>query len=249
MSMTSHILHRCRAAGAAALCGLALLGAGCQSGGLKPSESPAAIDQNMRQASQLAVEAKAKADKGKNDEAIELNQRALALNPSHAGAWNNLGVLLMKKQNYRDAMQAFSRAADLLPRDPRPYENLALCWRDAGYDEDALKYFKLSLDRNPDWLPSLRGAVACAQQLNRADYATREYIGRALLIESDPKWRALFERARVRVESELKTAAQGRDRGTVNLGPEGGHAPGHAPSSVQPAAPGMAPVRPGHSVP
>lgn len=199
---------------AAVLLTAALAAAGCQPGGLRSQEtfSPQAEEARLKEAADLAYQAKLKADKGKIDEAIDLNRRALELDPDHVGALNNQGALLMARENYRDAMAAFERAADLLPRDPRPYENLALCWYQMGYDENALVYYRKSLERDPNWLPSLRGNVACLQRLNRADEQAPEQIRRALMIETDPTWRSVFERARIRVDSYLKQAAAAEPR-------------------------------------
>lgn len=188
----------------------ALAGPGCQPGGLRSDDSLAPADdreQRIREAADLAYQAKAAADKDKVDRAIELNRRALELDPDHVGALNNQGALLMRRENYRDAMLAFQRAADLLPRDPRPYENLALCWYEMGYDDNALNYYRKSLERDLSWLPSLRGYVACLQRLNKAEQAAPDHIRRALLIETDREWRALFERARIRIDSALAQEA------------------------------------------
>lgn len=184
---------------------------GCQQGGLRGNPSDPAVDaeHNIREAGELAYRAKQAADKNKPDEAIALNQQALALNPQHVGAWNNLGALLMARQNYRDAMQAFEKAADLLPKDPRPYENLALCWYEMGYDDNALNYYRKSLERDPFWLPSLRGNVACLQRLNKADDPAPEQIRRGLMIESDPTWRSVFERARLRIDAARNPTSPG----------------------------------------
>lgn len=207
--MTRHARQlRTPYARAAACLLAAALAAGCQSGGLRSDPQqvdPAATQaQRIREASELAIKAKTAADKGDVEEAIDLNRRAIAMDATLAGAWNNLGVLLMQQQNYRDAIEAFSRAADLLPADPRPYENIAHSYREAGYSSDAFLYFNKSLERDPNWLNSLRGVVACSQELNLSNPSLLANIRRGLLIESDPQWRSVFNRAKLRVESELK---------------------------------------------
>lgn len=187
--------------------GLAVLAAvgGCQAGGLRPqTNTTVADDQRTRDAADLAYRAKAALDKGRDDEALDLSQRAVSLDPNHAGAWNNLGAILMKRENYRDAMEAFGHAAKLLPNDPRPYQNMAVSLHEAGYAKEALDYFGLSLERDPYWLPSLRGAVKCAQELNIANENVQSQIRRGLMIESDPAWRQVFERARLRVDADIK---------------------------------------------
>lgn len=141
--------------------------------------------------------------KGDFARAAEYCRSAIQENPEIPGAWNNMGVALLEQQNYVDAAQALRRAAELSPTDPTPYENLGLLYYRAGYDSDAMNAYTNSLERDANWLPSLRGAIVCAQRLNVSDEATQERIRNALMQETDPKWRELFERQRLRVDSEI----------------------------------------------
>lgn len=190
------------------LCGAVLAGAvGC--GAPKAGAGEAApTDQRVRDAARLAARAEKALAKGEYAEAETLSRRALDLNSELPGVWNNLGVSLMEQERYMDAAQALKRAADLAPADPTPCENLGLVYYRAGFDEDALRWYSESLSRDPNWLPSIRGAVACATRLNRADDATRERIRRGLMLETEPQWREIFERQRLRVETQLDAAGR-----------------------------------------
>jgi len=133
-------------------------------------------------------------------------RQAIAASPTLAGAWNNLGVVLMQQQNYLEATNAFRRAADLLPGDPTPYENLGLTYQRAGYAADALRAYELSLERDPSWLPSIRGYATSVKLLNRAEEADLRVLQRGLMLESDSKWRDLFNFQRLRIERDLLEA-------------------------------------------
>lgn len=169
----------------------------------RPRASAAPRDESLREAASLATQADRAMRAGRHDQAIDLGRRAVALQPSLGAAWNNLGISLMETGQNMDAVQAFQRAADVSPADPKPYENLGLLYMRVGWGEDALRYYLLSLERDPNWLPSLRGATASAKALLRSSEGGLEVVKRGLLIEQDSQWRRVFESERLRITGEL----------------------------------------------
>jgi len=123
-------------------------------------------------------------------------------------AWNNLGVVLMQQQNYVEAINAFRRAADVLPTDPTPYENIGQTYQRAGYPEDSLRAFEMSLERDPNWLPSIRGYASSTKLLNNAREGDLDVLRRGLMLETDPKWRELYDFQRLRIERDLKEESE-----------------------------------------
>lgn len=170
---------------------------------VRPQATPAPRDESLREAASLATQADRAMRAGRHDSAIDLGRRAVALQPSLGAAWNNLGISLMETGQNMDAVQAFQRAADVSPTDPKPYENLGLLYMRVGWGEDALKYYERSLERDPNWLPSLRGAAAAAKALLRSSEGGLEVVKRGLLIEQDSQWRRVFESERLRITGEL----------------------------------------------
>lgn len=160
--------------------------------------------QRAEEAYKLGLKAQEAERFGRTEEAIDLYRQALDLQPNLRGLWNNLGVLLLSKQRYQESALAFRREAELAPEDPRPYENLGLVHFSAGYSDEALRFYQMSLERNPDHLPSLRGVALAAKRLNRADDALRDQLKRAIMIETDPEWRRLLEVERLRIEGRLR---------------------------------------------
>jgi len=184
----------------------------CACASSKPAADRASPDESLRRAMNLAASAQQAHVSGNFTKAIDLNKQSIAINGELGGVWNNLGISLMsrgKDLDFLEASQAFKRAADLLPGDERPYENLGVLYHDRGFDDDALRYFTLALERNPNALRSLRGAVGAAKGLLLSDDAGLERTKRALLIETDPAWREIFEFERLRVQQDL--ADKGRD--------------------------------------
>jgi tetratricopeptide (TPR) repeat protein len=190
---------------------LILLGAlgGCTSHS-KVTYAPQTPEQH-RQAIAYKEDAERAEKAGNLDKAIELNHKAIQLEPDMGAAWNNLGLDLMHRgqpDDFVDAAQAFKRAADLMVTDDRPYQNLGVLYHDRGFADEALRYFALALERNPNSLASLRGAVACAKFLYKSDEAGLARLNRALMMETDPDWRKIMEFEKMRVQSDLAERAK-----------------------------------------
>jgi len=168
-------------------------------------EANAERAQARRRAVETAARASVAADEGRPDEAIELYRKAIGLWNRMPAAYNNLGTLLLARGNRVEAAEAFRVAADLDPRDARPLTNLATLWTDIGYPEDGQPYFLEALQRDPNDLIALRGIVATADLLKRANEQLLEQVRRALLLETDPAWREYLSRQRFRIEQAIDT--------------------------------------------
>lgn len=151
----------------------------------------------------LALEAQRAHNAGQHERALRLYQESLGFSQDLFMVWNNLGILLMEKGNLMNAAEMFKSAADLQPSDPRPYYNIGLIYQRAGYDEPALEYYVRSLERDPRYLPSLRGAVTVGKHLDISDEPAQSRVRSALLLETDPKWREIFERESLRIKGTL----------------------------------------------
>jgi tetratricopeptide (TPR) repeat protein len=178
---------------------------GCKSSGSQPTVT-APTETDLREATRLASEGQAALNAGDHGAAVELLGRAVALRPDMGAVWNNLGLALQARGSELDFIQAgeaFKRAAELLPVDERPYQNLGVLYHERGFSEDALAYFIKALERNENSLESLRGAVGSAKLLLRSDEAGLARVRRALMIENDPAWRKIQEYERLRIQHDL----------------------------------------------
>jgi tetratricopeptide (TPR) repeat protein len=190
-----------------AVLGLALL-TGCKSHSgaiVIPTEENARLTEARR----LAADAQREAKAGHNDKAIELYQKSLDQSRDLFFVWNNLGLLLMEQENYTDAAEMFKSAADLAPEDPRPFYNIGLIYQRAVYDEKAREYFVKSLERDPKYLPALRGAIISDKRLDISDDPSLTRVRTALLIETDPQWRKIFMTEQLRIEGTMSRAKRG----------------------------------------
>lgn len=162
-----------------------------------------------------AARADAARDHGRTEEADKLSRRAvdeyraaLAISGDMPEAWNNLGIQLMHLQDYLGASEAFNFAIQQSPTDPRPCENMGIVYDRTGWSEESLKYFDMALDRSPNYLPALRGAIKAAHLLGQADQTRLDQVRRALMIETDPEMREFFEREQLRISGRLAQDTQ-----------------------------------------
>ncbi len=58
--------------------------------------------------------------------------KALELNPRHAGAWNNLGVLASKRKAWPEAQRCFAKALEIDPSDAKTWYLQARAYAEQG---------------------------------------------------------------------------------------------------------------------
>ncbi len=218
-----------------ALAGAIVLGTGLTTG-LGGCASKGTIDDNLFPEVNIAeaMELKIKGDKllkdGKHLEAIEQYKAAIRKHSTFGEAWNNLGLALERDGNRYDAQQAYARAADLSPLDPTPMDNIGVLYMNANLPGDALGYFEKALERRPQYLPSIRGAVRAAQLTDRSEESDLVHIKMGLRLETDPKWRELLQRQLARVQADIED----RERNSPGFGKL--KKPGEMRSDVEPTA-------------
>ena len=91
-----------------------------------------------------------------------LRSFARRIDPSDAGAHNNLGVLFLKQNKLYEAAGEFEWARKLLPGHPDPRLNLSLTLESAGRYDQAADHARTALQIHP-------GHIASLQQLARLE--------------------------------------------------------------------------------
>ncbi|MCA9298383.1 MAG: tetratricopeptide repeat protein [Phycisphaerales bacterium] len=151
-------------------------------------------------------------DDGDIERAIQGYQEAVRLWGDNGQAWNNLGLAHMEVQDFRLALDAFKRAAERMPTDPRPYENMGLLWHRRYYYADAIQAYSKALERDPQSIKALRGVVLNTKLANVATQESVDIINRALLIDGDAEWTDVYLRERSRVKRRLEEEERLRAR-------------------------------------
>jgi tetratricopeptide (TPR) repeat protein len=163
-----------------------------------------APDARAATAGALAKRAEAAEARGDLDEALNLYGQAVQLVPSFAAAWNQIGIIHLKRNDGARAEAAFRQAIENDPRDPRYPFNLGWLWEERSYLDDAAQWYDLALERDPRFLPALRQSVRVDHMRARDNERTAERIRTALLLETDPKWREYLQRRREVVEEQVR---------------------------------------------
>jgi tetratricopeptide (TPR) repeat protein len=81
--------------------------------------------------------------------AIAQFQEALKLNPNHRNALYHLGQVYTATRQYGEAFAVWQRYLKVTNYSPAAYNNLALCYEQAGRLEDAEKAYKAGIEKDP----------------------------------------------------------------------------------------------------
>jgi tetratricopeptide (TPR) repeat protein len=127
------------------------------------------------------------ADPAQWEEAISAYRRVVAIDPTYAAAWNNLGLLLHRLGRWDEAREAYVTA---LRHDPGCCEaayNLGSLQEDQGDVDAAIASYRRALDASPDYADAhfnLAGALARAGRNEEA----AEHWQRYLELDSGSPW-------------------------------------------------------------
>lgn len=62
-------------------------------------------------------------------------ERVIELNPTHQGAYNNLGTIHYQSSRYAEAIRCFKKSVDINPNSRRPYYGLGMAYRASGQEQ------------------------------------------------------------------------------------------------------------------
>jgi tetratricopeptide (TPR) repeat protein len=127
------------------------------------------------------------ADPTQWDDAIDAYRRVVAIDPTYAAAWNNLGLLLHRLGRYDEARDAYGRALGAAEACAEAAYNLGSLNEDTGDVEEAIRCYHRALDVSPDYGDAhfnLAGALARA---GRGDEAVKHWQ-RYLELDSGSPW-------------------------------------------------------------
>ena len=88
-------------------------------------------------------------DDGRLDEAVAHYERAIALTPDDAPAYNNLGTALRAKGDIARAVASYERALAVRPNYPDAHYNLANALMDEHKPDEAVAHFTIALQSMP----------------------------------------------------------------------------------------------------
>jgi tetratricopeptide (TPR) repeat protein len=137
------------------------------------------------------------ADPARWEDAIEAYRRVVALDPTYAAAWNNLGLLLHRLGRYDDARQAYTRALQHDPRCAEAAYNLGSLDEDCGDVEQAVRHYGRALEVSPDYADAHFNLAAALARTGRNSEAVAHWQ-RYLELDAASPW-ARIARAHLEV--------------------------------------------------
>jgi putative PEP-CTERM system TPR-repeat lipoprotein len=106
--------------------------------------------------------------------ALAAAQEAAAALPNNAAIVERLGVTQLAAGEHRQAVVAFTRLAEILPKSPQPHLMLARAHVAAKKPDDAIKSLRAALELQPDLASAQRDIAAIYVSTGRAEQAVRE---------------------------------------------------------------------------
>src|SRR5438874_7986110 len=131
------------------------------------------------------------------EDAIVAYRRVVAIDPTYAAAWNNLGLLLHRMGQYEDARKAYASA---LAQDPECAEaayNLGSLDEDMGAVEEAIEHYRCALTIKPDYADAHFNLAAALARSGRGADAIGHWQ-RYLQLDAGSPW-ARIARAHLEV--------------------------------------------------
>ena len=119
------------------------------------------------------------ADPAQWKDAVDAYRRVVAIDPSYAAAWNNLGLLLHRMGRYDEAREAYDTAVRQDPDCAEAAYNLGSLAEDQGDGEAAIAHYRRALEVSPDYADAhfnLAAALARTGQGARAIAHWQRYL-------------------------------------------------------------------------
>ena len=112
---------------------------------------------------------------GRTEQAIESYQQALAIEPDHPKANNNLAVAFQRIGDMERAVEHYREQLTISPMDARAHTNLGLALFEQGQTDAADDAFLHGLALDPQWAPALEGRGDVARGRGQLEDAERHY--------------------------------------------------------------------------
>lgn len=137
------------------------------------------------------------ADPAQWEDAIDAYRRVVAIDPSYAAAWNNLGLLLHRLGRYDEARDAYAAALRESAACAEAAYNLGSLSEDTGDVEEAIACYRRALDVSPDYADAHFNLAGALSRASRGDEAVKHWQ-RYLDLDAGSPW-ARIARAHLEV--------------------------------------------------
>jgi Flp pilus assembly protein TadD len=107
------------------------------------------------------------------DQALDCFERAVAINPSQAGAYYNIGLIYLNRNVLDKAQTNLEKAVQLDPSDANAWNNLGVVSGENGDYDTAQRYFEKALSLRPSHLLAVQNLVKLYDYKDRPEDALR----------------------------------------------------------------------------
>ena len=105
------------------------------------------------------------AQSGKLDQAAAAFRKAVEVDPTDAGAWDSLGVVLVRVGDEARGVEAFRRALRAVPGHPEAHRNLAVVLDRQGRGAEAARHYRAFLAKSPADSPDRATIMARLEEM------------------------------------------------------------------------------------
>ena len=127
------------------------------------------------------------ADPAQWKDAIEAYRRVVAIDPSYAAAWNNLGLLLHRMGQYDEARVAYDTAVVQDPACAEAAYNLGSLAEDQGDGDAAIAQYRRAIEVSPDYADAHFNLAAALARTGHSSEAVTHWQ-RYLQLDSGSPW-------------------------------------------------------------
>lgn len=127
-------------------------------------------------------------ESGNTERSMSLFERAIALDPTHGRAHNNLGLIQFERRRLAKAANLFHSAIEFLPEDPTPVNNLGMTLEAGGRVDEAIELYRQANMMDPSNPKSLGNLVRLKIRLGEEDELVRQQLMELAMIEHRPQW-------------------------------------------------------------
>jgi tetratricopeptide (TPR) repeat protein len=149
-------------------------------------------------------------------EAVELFEKAVAINPGFESAQNNLGVALTQLGRAAEAVEHFQHVLKTDPANPEAHNNLGRAYEQLGKSQEAIREYLLAVDSSPQFALAQYNLGSSLARLGRVQEGVEHLIAAVTIAPSLEIGRIelgerLVELGRLdEAEAQFQEALQGR---------------------------------------